>query len=291
MRAKFIGTLLALTFATAHAQPSSVTIDTHLHGGKLDVTALGGAAFAIGSLRVRGFEYLDCSDHGRCLQSASSFDGLGEMFNPTQAGGERDGALPAGSSSRVIELAVNAETIASVVKMAYWRPVAAQRTSTHVLHQNVMIGLGPRRNVIRLDVAFDLPAAEYHSSGQFEIATGYMPAAFSHFRTFDPTTGTLAELSDGPGEQPLPVIFCTADDRHCMGAISAEPLVGGGYGRWRFPSWACVTAAGPTGCVKWNAVTRVASPLGSVRRTVYTAVGSLPDIIDGLRWAAVQEAP
>jgi len=268
--------LVAALIGVAHAQPASVT----LHTGSTEVTAYGTAAFAVCSLRYRNVEYLDAADHGRCMQSASSFDWMGEAFNPTQAGSAADGAIANPSSSQVKELAANGASLSTVTRMVYWNSVAGVKTSAHVLRQIVMTSLGPHANVIRYDVSFEIPAGEYHNIGQFEILTGYMPQVFSHFRTFDPASGQLAELSDGPGEQAMPVIFCTTDDRNCMGVVSVEPLASGGYGRWRFTS---------ERVVKWNAVTRIASPSGSIRRTVYVSVGNLSAVMDAMRWSSAQE--
>ena len=41
---------------------------------------------ALSSLVFRGKEHLDRHDHGRLLQSAASFDGYGECYNPTEGG-------------------------------------------------------------------------------------------------------------------------------------------------------------------------------------------------------------
>jgi hypothetical protein len=157
--------------------------------------------------------------------------------------------------------------LATEVQAAYWQG----GRSNHVIRKYVTVGFGSR-NIVEHRIAFEIPAAEWHSAGQFEILTGYMPPTFGTFYTFDPQAGVLAPLSDGPGEQLLPVIFC-ADSSHCMGAFSPLPLVGGGYGRWRFPD-----------CVKWNMVARIAYPVGVFRFRVFTAAGTLAEVQDDLTW-------
>ncbi len=46
---------------------------------------------------------------------------------------------------------------------------------------------------------FTLPSSERHDYGVFEVLTGYMPAEFSSFWTYDVVSDTLSLLSDGPG--------------------------------------------------------------------------------------------
>jgi len=154
------------------------------------------------------------------------------------------------------------------VQMAFW----AGGRSNHVLRKWLYTGFGGR-NITEHRIAFEIPPSEWHGMGQFEILTGYMPGRFARFYTFNPDTGVLGNLSDGPGEQPLPVIFC-ADDTRCMGAFSPLPLAGGGYGRWRFAE----------GVVKWNMVTRVPNPWGTYRFRVFTAVGTLAEVSESLTW-------
>jgi hypothetical protein len=87
-------------------------------------------------------------------------------------------------------------------------------------------------------VTFTVPAGERHFQAVFEALTGYMPAEFSRFLTFEPARG-LQPLSDGPGEQHLPVVLATPDGAYAMGVYSPDQPAAGfpesGYGRFRFP--------------------------------------------------------
>jgi hypothetical protein len=231
------------------------------------------SGWAVCSLTHNGFEYIDGFDHGRCLQSAVSFDNLGEGFNPTEAGNYADGLLPNPSTSLLFAFVEGGDRMATEVEMAFWQG----GRSRHVLRKWLYAGL-LGKNIVEHRIAFEIPEGEIHSTGQFEVLTGYMPAAFSRFRTFDPATGIETALSDGPGEQALPVIFCTPDDARCMGVYSPLPLVGGGYGRWRFIGNQCMTKAGATGCVKWNMVVRYPNPRGTYRFHVLSTVGTLAEV-------------
>lgn len=235
--------------------------------GRMALTAFDYSGWAVCSLRIDGWEYINNTDHGRCLQSAVSFDWQGEGFNPTEGGSVADGPLPAASSTLPFVVQVAANQLATEVQPALWQG----GRSNHVMRKYLHVGFGGR-NITEHRIAFEIPPNEVHSMGQFEILTGYMPPAFRAFYTFDPASGTTAALSDGPGEQALPVIFC-ADAAHCMGAFSPLPLAGGGYGRWRFAD-----------CVKWNMVARFANPAGVYRFRVFTTAGTFAEVADNLAW-------
>jgi hypothetical protein len=262
--AAFLASLLP---CLALAQPPG-EISARSHG--LTATAYETTGWAICSVRYRGVEFIDAADHGRCLQSAVSFDWMGEAFNPTEGGSVRDGLASNRSSSQPLQVIEGKDELATEVRMAFWQG----GLSGHILRKWVQVGFG-NRPIIEHDIAFEPPANEVHALGQYEILTGYLPRGFSHFRSYDPASRTLAELSDGPGEQALPVIFCTPDDRNCVGALSPSPLAGGGYGRWRFPD-----------CVKWNMVARFTNPKGTYRFRVFSVYGALEEVKAGIDWLA-----
>jgi hypothetical protein len=256
---------LALAIALAlpaHALEASAT------NGRMTATAYHYTGWAICSLTLDGYQYVDAADHGRCLQSAVSFDWQGEAFNPTEAGSVKDGPTYLPSTTLLYAFQAAGDKMATEVQMAYWQG----GLSGHVLRKFLWVGYGGR-NIIEHRIAFEPPYSEVHSMGQYEVLTGYMPRGFSHLRSYDPTTKTLAELSDGPGEQALPVVMCTPDDQHCAGVYSPLPLVGGGYGRWRFVD-----------CVKWNMVVRYANPKGVYRFRVFSAYGTLAEVRESMDW-------
>ena len=150
--------------------------------------------------------------------------------------------------------------------MAFWMG----GLSHHVLKRKVTIGFGGIPNVIQHLVTFVVP--EKHATATFEALTGYMPADFSRFYSYDPATRILSHLSDDRKEQPLPVIFATPDGEYAMGVYSphSSALRGGGYGRWRFQA---------ERVVKWNCVYRSANILpGAYSTECYSVIGSLEDV-------------
>ena len=288
-------TAALLTTGPLGAAPGDGVLRAPVGTSELVIVTSARFAGAIHSLTWGGVEFIDCADHGRELQSACSANlGLpgpfwAEAWNPTEAGSRRDGAGPA-STSRLLAYATTGATMRTATQMAYWLNPGERSSghpalntnplSDHVLRKQVRIGGPGGSNVLDYVVEFVVPAGEPHSFIQFEALTGYMPERFGTFWTFDPATGDLVPLSDGPGEQPKPVILATADGAHAMG-IFARPAPGArgpGYGRWRF---------GPQRVTKWNAVFRVADadgvPAGAYRFQLHVPVGSLEEVRAALR--------
>ena len=122
-----------------------------------------------------------------------------------------------------------------------------------------------------------MPVGESHKYAQFEALTGYMPAEFNHFVTFNAATSQFEPLSDGPGEQNAPVALSTEDGEFAMGIYSPDQPSKGfenvGYGRWNF---------GPQQVVKWNCVFRIREARGIAASDysfrTFVIVGTLDDV-------------
>lgn len=267
---------LSILLAVAHscaAEPpvaGNSTIRGQFADSEIVITTTSRLAGAIHSLTWKGREFIDSTDHGRQLQSACSFgeprDFWAECYNPTEAGSRKDGAGPT-STSKLLQMSADGGTLQTITQMAFWlepgersqgRPARnTSRLSNHVLLKTVRIGYRDWPNVLQYDVTFRLPAGERHKLAQFESLTGYMPAEFAIFHTFNPEDGELRPLSDGPGEQENPVVLSTASGSHAMGIFAPRRLNAGhdppGYGRWRFSR---------ERVVKWNCVFRVRAMQG-----------------------------
>ena len=280
-----------LTAAQAEMLSGDAVIRAPFGGSEIVVTTTSRLAGAIHSVTWKGKEFIDSTDHGRQLQSASSFDNSPtappETFNPTEAGSMRDGAGPR-STSRLLELRTSPGELHTRTQMAFWLTpadrsagVPARNTtplSGHLLAKQVRIGLPGSPNVLDYTVTFTLPAGEPHAAAQFEALTGYMPAEFARFWHFNPATKKLEPLTDGPGEQRDPVAFSTADGAHAMGIIAPDPAPAGsagpGYGRFVFAH---------AKIVKWNCVFRVRPadgvvPPGDYRYRMLVPIGTLADV-------------
>ena len=269
------------------------SISNGVLGHRLIISCSPKFAGAIYSMNWNGKEFLNSGDHGRELQSAATFDGLGECFNPTEAGSAADATADT-STSRLLSFSTDSNQIKSSAQMAFWTSVGqpypagcgitniqvAQNTtnlSNHILTKRVTIGFLGIPNVIAYQVTFHV--AEHHSSAIFESLTGYLTQSFSVFWTFDPATGSLAPLSYGPGEQDKPIIFSTTSQNYAMGIYSPglpEPSFPGlGYARYSYLSQ--FTA-------KWSAFYHMGdTPAGDYTFQLYVVVGALADVKGGMR--------
>ncbi len=294
--------LCALSFKSVLGQfPSGdAVIKAPYAGSDIVITTTSRLAGAIHSLTWNDQEFINSADHGRQLQSASNLDletaFSGESFNPTEAGSRRDGAGSA-STSRLLHLIADRNMLQTTSQMAFWlqpgeksgsNPAKNRETlSNHLLTKRVTIGYQQFPNVIQYDVTFGLPLNERHTYAQFEAVTGYMPPEFSTFLKFDPETGNTNPLSDGPGEQALPVILSTESGTHAMGVYSPnQPSTGyenAGYGRWNFKAQKVV---------KWNCVFRIRSkdgvPAGDYMFRSFVIIGDLSTVIATMQQLCVK---
>lgn len=283
-----------LVFLVASSLDAAVSGNAQIRAkagpSEIVITTTSRLAGAIHSLTWNGREFIDSADHGRQLQSASNFDTgsrfIPETFNPTEAGSRFDGAGPK-STSVLHALIMKGNVLTTDNQMAFWlRPgekssghlAKNTRTlSSHYVKKTVTIGSHGLPHAIGYDVTFTIPKEEQHRFAQFEVVTGYMPPEFSKFWTYDSIKNKLSPLSDGPGEQPHPIIFSTPDTKHAMGVWSAQQPSKGfeqaGYGRFRFK---------PEKVVKWNCVFRIRQ-LKPIRTgdhvfKCYVIVGSLKNV-------------
>ena len=287
--------LWLLAFAGAVVADEAPRGDATIRDGGIVITTTARCAGAIHSLTWAGKEFIDSWDHGRQLQSAANLDAgtpiLNETFNPTEAG-SRDDGVGSATTSRLLSLRAEGNVIETVTRMAFWLApgersggqLAKNTTalSDHVLTKRVKIGYKNLPGVISYDVIFKVPAGELHRAAVFETLTGYMPPDFSEFTRFNPRTGALEPLDDGPGEIPQPVVFSVPGGSHAMG-IYAPPqpkphTTGPTFGRFRFAA---------EKVVKWNCVFRVSDDAGiapgehSFR--MFVIVGDVTTVTESLR--------
>ena len=258
---------LCLAAGTLSAQVrGDAELRAEVLGKPLVIRTTTRTAGAIDSVRWGGFEYIDTFDHGRQLQSALNADVDGvfyaEAYNPTEAGSRRDHTGPS-SSSRLEFLQVAYGELQTRSRMAYWL-APGEKTfgkpglnptvlSGHGLAKRVRVGWRGVPNVLDYRVAFRVPGDRPHRLLQFEVLTGYMPAAFSVPLEFHAREGRLLPMRPRTGEGPLPVVLSTPDGAHAMGVVAAERppgMRGPGYGAFDFKA---------ERVVKWNCVFRLRS--------------------------------
>lgn len=242
---------------------------------------------AITSLTYNGYEFVDISDHGREIQSALSFDDLGECFNPTEAGNVTDQGSQ--TTSKVLSAASTLDSIDTLTDAAFWLPpnysyfhqcgtflpiveVAQNKTLTGGYLISKSVTFGNVQNSIRFKLQYTVPDA--HTSGTFEF-TGYLKRPYNQFYTWQ--NGSMVPLAAGEfndmGEQPYPIIV--TDGFTAMGVYSPQlPQYSwpqAGYGRWKF---------GLSAVNKWNMVWRDRQiPEGKTYKfDAYLCVGFLSEV-------------
>lgn len=244
----------------AHAELGDMTLTVPMLDSQVVLQTEAKFGGAVTSLIFRGKEHIDRSDHGRLLQSASSFDGLGECYNPTEGGASR---LSKNQEASVVKAAsMEGNQLRTITAMAFFlapgrayprgcgskkylkRAVNEAETSNHILEKQLTVGIPDFPNVIEHHVIYYVP--DQFSSATFGASTGYLPKEFSGAVYYDPRQSKEINPGDRQGEQALPVILFTPDKRYAMGVYSPELPQKGlkvGYGRFTFPAvnkWNCV---------------------------------------------------
>jgi len=212
--------IIAVILALALATPASAeTLWQATSGGanQIKITASSRYGGAVFSLTYAGVQFLDATDHGREMQTAVQWDGLGEAENPTQAGSAAD----AGLSSSVVKSAHTAPGAYSVeTQMAYWKPFQGRVLSDTLVDQTYTMNWQGLPNVVHVDVTLNSPGA--HSQMALEALTGYMPATFKWFYTMTPT-GWHLEPQPPPAMAAKTVPIAITNGSRTMGIRSSDP--------------------------------------------------------------------
>jgi hypothetical protein len=248
--------LAGLQSSDASAAAGDLRIERRAMDSTIKLETSARFAGSVVSIVFRGRQFVDARDHGRELQSASSFDGFGECFNPTEAGSRTDGnkqttssKLLAAKSGRDWLETSGRDWLETETDMAFWLPpdfdyghecgkssgtthaVNKTLTGRHILSKRIVLGEGDIANVIGDHVTYTVP--EVHGSGTFEAATIYTPSDFSKRYVLNFGTGNV-EPTSIVGEQGYPVIVATADGKYAVGVFSpSQPQPG--YGTFTFP--------------------------------------------------------
>lgn len=265
------GILAALMFAgscDASQPPRQAMISSPVNGSTLTVSVHPRVhAGAIDSLTYRGVEYVDNLDHGRQIQSAIQVDDLGECYSPNEAGAKADEAAPR-TSSTVRLLTTAGNVLTTETKPAFWlgprepygKACSPARPETSAQNNAVLSNYLIKRttrfygpaipNLLLIDISMTFP--EQRRSASIEALTGYLPANFTSFYSYDPAARRLQRLQAATkaGRTNIPMIVATPDGRNAFGvfskAIASAPPDRAYYAYFYFPEggatakWACV---------------------------------------------------
>ncbi len=290
LRLFFVVLLIALAGATVAG--GDAVIRASAGDSEIVIKTTARMAGAIESLQWGGKEFIDAGDHGRELQTCWNGNAgiepiADETFNPTEAG-SLDDDRGATSSSQLLKIQASGNQLETLSQPAFWlnpsqtsggKPARNKNIlSSDRLRKRVVIGCKNLPHAIDYQATVSLAPEDRNTRCVIEALTGYMPSEFDQFQVFDPKTGKLAPIDDGPGEQPLPLVFSTADGKFAMGVFSPESEAphdahGPTYGRWNMKKDFRV--------VKWNCVFRLQNPdglSGDFKCHVFVAVGSLDDV-------------
>lgn len=208
-------------------------------------------AGAVRSLRYRGVEYIEVSDHGRQMQSALQLDGLGECFNPTEAGSKAD-ARKSTTSSKITGLVAGAGEMVTRTKAAFWlapgehylppssdyegycsgpaegRKNGARQARNKTILSDFVVEKKLRfdteiPNLLTVDTTWTMPSA--HASANIEALTAYLPRSFGIFLVYDPQTKNLtgvsaSDIDSDRQHTTKAVIISRLGGREAMGAFA-----------------------------------------------------------------------
>ena len=285
----------AATAAWADAPRLPASAAWRVEGSPLEITAGAGFGGAVSSLRWRGREFLDASDHGRLLQGALAFGSEGECLNPTLAGASRD---PAGvSTSRLLALRLDGRSLESATRMAFWhhggevcqtargpkaRAANADPLSDVVYRQRMTPNFEGRSGAVLDEIT--LVAAAAHAPATVEALTAYTPAAFSVLYALAPDAGRFVrddDLRTGPAERTTPLILALPDGSAALGVVSLDAAPHHYEGRY-------------LGAVnKWNVVYAPQGPFtaGAHAYRCVWAIGTLAQVEATLTAVTAHDAP
>lgn len=154
---------------------------------------------AVTSIMYHGTELINTNDNGRLLQSAVSYDNLGEACNPTQGGDITN------KPTSKIEMHYTDKAdykILSISEMAYWWSDGRLQCTRQNNHLSVETSIISPHTILS-NVTYTVPANYSHAT--FEALTGYLNHV-EHSIFFDPATQISTDTGTFIGEQSLPVI-------------------------------------------------------------------------------------
>lgn len=285
------------------ASEPNINGDLTLLGTQITIQTSQSHGGAVTGLTWNGKQFINNYDHGRQIQVAWTIDGLGEVYNPTEAGSRSDSSAPK-STSEILKASSVYPVISTANHPAFWLgpgeksyslipgqegllAVNTISVSPDTLSKRVTVDYLGNPHLIRWDTYITL--VNQTKMIQIEIPTAYVNGEFTAFFTYNPANRKLTSLShtvanqvgqfppgSDVGEQSLPVIFATPSQNYAIGVWSPEKGVQ--YGRFDFTQY--------QNAAKWNAVVRRdnLNP-GTYGFVSYVAVGTLQDVAAALQSA------
>lgn len=202
-------------------------------------------AGAICRMTWKNKELVDDLDHGRQIQTAITYDGLGEGYNPTEAGSRFNGTSN-NSSSYLNSISVSGDSLSSETLAAFWlRPnecttagVGACATNTTIrsktkIKKEITIGFGNMPHVVEMLVEVTVEPSSSSTlinfdKATFKIMSGHFRGSLNDFYTYDKSTGLL--FSESPAlntntSYQDPVVISNSDGSIAIGYYTPDSNV------------------------------------------------------------------
>ena len=235
----YINLILLLGVETSYAETiktkaNAEIIKNKAFGSTITVKTSSKFSGAVNSLVFRGMEFIDTTDHGRLLQSAVSFNGLGECYNQTEGGYARDSKVE--ESSKLLSTTKIGNKLWTFSYMGYWlepnyyyengcngdasKVYSENKTirSNILLEKQIVVGLTNFPNVIVHNVTYHVPEA--YESAVFEASTIYATRKFTKSIYYNLTTRESVDPNGVQGEQQHPEILYSGDEKNAIGIYS-----------------------------------------------------------------------
>jgi hypothetical protein len=209
--------------------------------GTLTLRTSAAYAGAVSELWFRGHQFVNSHDAGRLFQTAWTYDGHGECYNPTEGGSSHDGAGP--STSRLMQINVAPAHLSASTRPAYWyhpnepnlycgKAYGADLVSEDTLRKGILVGWDGDPQTILWQT--EAVVAQNHQSMDLEALTGYLNGEFNRFFTYDLESQTLAPLKPIQIEHPdqnysptvFPTIVANQDQSLALGSVALDQGVG-----------------------------------------------------------------
>ena len=197
--------LLAPLAGLAASGPDGTTAKTWTMSNEvMRVTVSARDAGAVCSLVFDGLEFVNDHDHGRQLQVAWFYNDLGEAYNPTEAGADKDGVGPR-STSRLVSVQANGNILQTVNHPAHWRHTSLpekDRKNTAVVSKDTLtkkltLGYNGDPHVLVFDTTVAISTeltGPLMNSIRIEAPTLYSNSHLSRHHLFDLASGELKEV-------------------------------------------------------------------------------------------------
>lgn len=286
--------------------PNSITVPNVLgYDLKIETGPTFGAA--ISSLIWKNKQFVNTYDHGREFQVAAQFNGLGECFNPTEAGSANNGGPQNMSTTRVISYDLYPpDEIITYSQPAFYLNYgntncpntgtnggSTDPVSNFDISKVIKVGYLDMPNVITVDTGMYIPYAVMQSNieslvGSMDMAE--FPAILGPDADYTQVR-PISELSGGQTWTYVPPILASNGDindanNHALGIYNPHliqehnPTLAVGHFRWNtdggapgyaINSWSCVFDFPATGG-PW-----------SYSFTNYLVVGNLKQVLDTMK--------